>query len=86
MILGIVICWVILIVGMNTKTDIINSPILSFETTQTGFGMYVKYLMAGFLAVFASTMMIQFVGYLMESVADFRGEPGGRDHESHGVA
>jgi len=64
---------------------IINSPILAFETTQTGFSMYVKYLMAGFLALFAISMMIQFVSYLLDAVADIRGEPGGRNHDVHAI-
>jgi len=74
--MGIALCWTILIVGMGTKSSIINSPLLNFETTQTGFGLYVKYLMAGFLGIFAISMMIQFVSYLMASVADARGDPG----------
>ncbi len=73
--MGIMLCWTILIVGMGAKTSIINSPILSFETSQSGFGMYVKYLMAGFLGVFAVSMMIQFVSYLLSAVADYRGDP-----------
>ncbi|WP_289036462.1 TRAP transporter small permease subunit [uncultured Roseibium sp.] len=81
LLLGISLCWVILIIGMGGKQNIINSPILSYETTQAGFGLYVKYLMAGFLGVFAVSMMIQFVSYLMDAVADMRGEPGGRDHD-----
>jgi TRAP-type mannitol/chloroaromatic compound transport system permease small subunit len=76
--LGIPFCWTILIVGMGQKTSIINSPTLNFEVTQSGFGMYVKYMMAGFLGVFAISMMIQFVAYLMDAVADYRGEPGSR--------
>ncbi len=83
--LGVSLCWVILFVGTSTKSAVINSPILAFETTQTGFGMYIKYLMAGFLGMFAITMMIQFVSYLLESVADIRGEPGGRDHDVHAI-
>jgi hypothetical protein len=63
---------------MGQKTSIINSPTLNFEVTQSGFGMYVKYMMAGFLGVFAISMMIQFVAYLMDAVADYRGEPGSR--------
>jgi TRAP-type mannitol/chloroaromatic compound transport system permease small subunit len=86
LVLGISFCWVILAMGMSGKSDVINSPILAWETTQTGFGMYVKYLMAGFLAIFALSMMIQFVSYMMDAVADLRGEPGGRDHSSHGMA
>lgn len=84
-VLGIALCWVVLISGMANKSAIINSPVLQWETTQTGFSMYVKYMMAGFLAVFAISMMIQFVSYLLESVADIRGEPGGRDHDTHAV-
>lgn len=83
--LGISLCWVVLVIGMFGKASIINSAILAFETTQTGFGMYVKYIMAGFLGIFAISMMIQFVSYLLDAVADWRGEPGGRDHDVHAV-
>lgn len=78
--MGLVFCWTILIVGMGQKASIINSPVLNFEVTQAGFGMYVKYMMAGFLGIFAISMMIQFVSYLLEAVADYRGEPGHVDH------
>ncbi|MEP2503791.1 MAG: TRAP transporter small permease subunit [Paracoccaceae bacterium] len=74
--MGIALCWTILILGMGQKTSIINSPVLNFETTQQGFGLYVKYMMAAFLAIFAISMMIQFVSYLMAAVADYRGEDG----------
>ena len=77
--LGLPLCWVILLTGMWSKSSIIISPLLAFEVTQSGFGMYVKYLMAGFLGVFAVTMMFQFISYLLESVADYRDEPGRRD-------
>lgn len=73
--LGMSLCWVILIFGMGGRSSIINSPLLSFEVTQTGFGMYVKYWMAGFLAIFAMTMLLQFCGYFLEGVADYRGDP-----------
>lgn len=76
--LGMVMCWVILVEGLSGRSSVINSPMLSYEISQSGFGMYTKYLMAGFLAVFAITMMIQFVSYLLESVADYRDEPGRR--------
>ena len=71
---GLVLCWTILLVGMGQKTSIINSPILNFETTQSGFGMYVKYLMAAFLGVFAVSMMIQFVSSLFQSIANTQEE------------
>ncbi len=74
--MGIALCWTILIVGMGSKSSIINSPLLTFETSQSGFGLYVKYLMAGFLGVFAISMMIQFISYLMAAVADYRGHEG----------
>ncbi|MCB2009681.1 MAG: TRAP transporter small permease subunit [Geminicoccaceae bacterium] len=77
--LGIIFCWVILFVGMGNRSAIIISPLVNFEVSQSGFGMYVKYLMAGFLGIFAITMMIQFVSYLFEAVADWRGEPGARE-------
>ena len=79
--LGITLCWTILLVGMGNKAAIIYSPLANYEVTQSGFGMYVKYLMAGFLAVFAVTMLIQFVSYLMEAVADYFEQPGHHDHE-----
>jgi TRAP-type mannitol/chloroaromatic compound transport system permease small subunit len=83
--LGMSVCWVVLIYGMGSQSAIINSPLLSFEVTQTGFGMYVKYWMAAFLAVYAITMLMQFCGYFLESIADIVGEPGKRVLET-GVA
>lgn len=82
--LGMTLCWTILLIGMASKSSVIIGPLLVFETTQTGFGMYVKYMMAGFLGVFAITMMIQFVAQLFDSVADMRGEPGGHLDEHAG--
>jgi TRAP-type mannitol/chloroaromatic compound transport system permease small subunit len=76
LILGLPLCWIILSMGMAGKATVINSPLLSFETSQSGFGLYIKYLMAGFLAVFAVSMMVQFCSQLLQSVADLRGEPG----------
>ncbi len=76
--MGLTLCWTILIVGMGQKTSIINSPVFNFEVTQSGFGMYVKYMMAAFLGIFAVSMMIQFVSYLFSAVADYRGDPGAR--------
>lgn len=80
-VLGMSLCWTILIVGLGSKSSIVYAPIRSFETSQSGYGMYVKYLMAGFLAVFAVTMLIQFVSYLMSAVADIRDEPGRVERE-----
>lgn len=82
LIMGIVFCWTILIIGMGGKASIINAPLFNFEVTQSGFGLYVKYLMAGFLGIFAISMMIQFVSYLLTAVADWRGDPGGEEHHA----
>lgn len=76
--LGMLLSWTILIVGFASSSSSIVGPILVFEVTQSGFGMYVKYFMAGFLAVFAVTMMVQFVAQFFEAIADKRGEPGAR--------
>ncbi len=70
LLLGLPICWVILMQGMGGKGNSLNSPLLSFEVSQSGYGLYVKYLMAGFLIVFAVTMMVQFVSFLLHSIAD----------------
>ncbi len=67
--LGIPLCWVILMQGMGGRGNSINSPFLSFEISQSAYGMYVKYLMAGFLVVFAVSMMIQFLSYLALNIA-----------------
>ena len=82
--LGIPLCWIILTLGMWSKATVINSPLLAFETTQAGFGLYVKYLMAGFLAVYALSMMVQFTSYFLSNVAVLRGEPNG--HNSADIA
>jgi len=79
LLLGISLCIVILGVGMGGKSSIINAPLLNFEVSQSGFGMYVKYLMAGFLAVFSVSMMVQFAAYVLEGAADYRGDPGTRE-------
>ena len=68
--LGIPLCWTILMTGMWVKGSSLNSPLLSFEVYQQGFGMYTKYLMVGFLVVFAVCMLVQFMGYFLNSTAE----------------
>lgn len=68
--LGMPVCWVILVYGMGGRGASINSPLLSFEISQSGYGMYVKYLMAGFLVVFAVSMLIQFISYLLFNISE----------------
>ncbi len=67
-VLGIPLCLIILFLGMGGKASIINGPVISFEITQQGSnGLYLLYLMAVYLAVFAVTMLIQFTSYFMSS-------------------
>lgn len=75
--LGLPLCWVILVAGIHSKTSSLISPLLNYEISPTGFGMYTKYLMAGFLVVYAVSMGIQFTSYFLSAVADLRREPGG---------
>lgn len=67
LLLGVPICWVILLRGMWCKQCIINAPLTNFETSMSGYGMQVKYLMAGFLAIYALTMLIQFVSFFLSN-------------------
>jgi TRAP-type mannitol/chloroaromatic compound transport system permease small subunit len=73
-VLGLPLCWVILTLGMWDSTSIINSPLASFEISQSGYGLFIKYLMAGFLVVFAVSMILQFCSYLLKNVAILVGE------------
>ena len=67
-IFGIPLCLCIIFLGMSSKASIINSPLLSFEVTQQGSsGLYLKYLMAAYLAIFAVSMLIQFTSYFMSN-------------------
>lgn len=72
--LGVPLCWVIMVSGMWDKSNLINAPLLSFEVTQSGYGLYVKYLMAGFLLVYALSMLTQFLGYTLRNAAVLAGD------------
>lgn len=76
LLLGLPLAWIILVTGMWDKTSSINSPLYSFEVSQSGYGLYVKYLMVGFLAVYAVSMIVQFASYLLYHVAGLQEEPG----------
>ena len=79
-ILGVLTMIVIVVIGFNGKTSIINSPLLVFEITNQGStGMFIKYQMAMFLGVFGATMLVQFISQFFDSIADINGEPGKRD-------
>ena len=68
LVLGIPLCLIVIFLGMINKASIINGPVISFEITQQGSnGLYLLYLMAIYLAVFAVTMLTQFTSYFMSS-------------------
>ena len=69
LILGLPVCWTILYYGMGTRQSSLIAPILSFETSPSGYGMYTKYLMAAFLIVFAVSMALIFISYFLKSCA-----------------
>ncbi len=75
LILGLPLCWTILVLGTSSKGSIIVSPLLSYEISQSGFGMYTKYLMAAYLLIFAVSMAIQFVGFFLLHMAQFTVPP-----------
>ena len=66
--LGIPLCWIVLIRGCWHETSPFNLALLNFEVTQQGFGMYVKYLMSGFLIIFALSMLFQFSSYIISHI------------------
>ncbi len=70
--LGIPLCLTIFFRGMYCKQCVLNQPIINFETSQSTQGMNIKYLMAGFLIIFALTMLIQFVVYSLKSLEIIR--------------
>ena len=68
LILGIPLCLIVIFLGMGGKASIINGPVISFEITQQGSnGLYLLYLMAVYLAVFAVSMLTQFTSYFMSN-------------------
>lgn len=75
LLLGLPVCWTILHYGMGTKQSSLIAPILTFEVSPSGYGMYIKYLMAAFLIVYAVSMAIVFVSYFLSSCAYLFKEP-----------
>ena len=86
MVLGVPLCWIVLTRGMWDKANLINAPLLSYETTQSGYGMYVKYLMAGFLVVYAVSMLVQFLSQFLTSAAVLLDEPRPDEPRAEGVS
>ena len=68
LILGLPLCWVTLTRGLWNESSPFNLALLNFEVTQQGFGMYVKYLMSGFLIVFSLAMLFQFASFIIDEL------------------
>ena len=70
LLLGMPLAWTTLVIGTWDQSRIINAPILNFEIGQQSVGgLYIKYLMAGFLLVLAVTLIIQFAALMLSSTA-----------------
>ncbi len=74
--LGAPVCWIVLTMGLANNLSVISGPLLSFEISQSSFGMYVKYLLAAYLLIFASTMLLEFMSVLLKSAGILLREPG----------
>lgn len=85
-VLAFPLMWVILAMGMWESTSIINSPLVNFEISQSSYGLFIKYLMAGFLVVFAVSMLLQFCSYLLKNIAILTGEVEASDDRQDDVA
>ena len=82
LIFGIPLCWVILIRGLWNESSPFNLALLNFEVTQQGFGMYVKYLMSGFLVIFALSMLFQFANFIISNINNLENFSETPDHAS----
>mgnify|MGYP001557754653 CR=1 FL=1 len=74
LLLGIPLCFTILMLGMESRQASLSSPIINYEISQSGYGLFVKYLMAGFLIIFAVSMAMQFISYFLSSSAALLGD------------
>ena len=75
LILGLPLCWVVITRGLWSPSSPFNLALLNFEVTQQGFGMYVKYLMSGFLIVFAISMLFQFAALIITELNTLEDNP-----------
>lgn len=74
LLLGIPLCFTILVLGLESRQSALSSPIISFEISQSAYGLFVKYLMAGFLVIFAVSMAMQFASLFLRSSALLLGD------------
>ncbi len=73
--LGLPVCWAILHYGVGTRQSSLIAPIINFEVSQSGYGLYVKYLMGGYLIIYAVSMALTFISYSLSSFAYLYHEP-----------
>ena len=73
--LGAPVCWIVLTMGLANNLSVVSGPLLSYEISQSSFGMYVKYLLAAYLLIFALTMLLEFMSVLLKSVGGLLREP-----------
>ncbi len=73
-VLGMTMCWTILILGTATSASTLIGPFLRFEQGQQTYGMMTKYTLAVFLGVFAVSMLFQFAAYTLAAAANWRDE------------
>ncbi|MGY6633532.1 MAG: TRAP transporter small permease subunit [Alkalilacustris sp.] len=74
-VLGMSMCWTILILGTATSASTLIGPFLRYEQGPQTYALMTKYLLAVALGVFAVTMLLQFASYVLKAAADWRGEP-----------
>jgi len=67
LLLGIPLCFTILALGLESRQSSLSSPIINFEISQSAYGLFVKYLMAGYLIIFAVSMAMQFISYFLRN-------------------
>ncbi|NYS24902.1 TRAP transporter small permease subunit [Rhodobacteraceae bacterium 2376] len=73
-VLGMTMCWTILILGTATSASTLIGPFLRFEQGQQTYGLMTKYTLAVFLGIFAVTMLFQFAAYVLGAAASWRDE------------
>ena len=73
-VLGMTMCWTILILGTATNASTLIGPFLRFEQGQQTYGLMTKYTLAVFLGIFAVTMLFQFAAYVLGAAASWRDE------------
>lgn len=86
MLLAFPFCGMILGLGLWDKNAVLNGPMANFEISQASYGLFIKYLMAGFLVVFALSMVLQFCSYLLKNVAVLSGEVEASDDHHEDIA